>query len=138
MPIVSQRRSAAAMAVFVPDPVGRRHDHRLAVPGRDRDRAAEPAEAAEHLGPPRRLDRLAHQLDRALPGLDVDAGRACRRAASGHADGRSATRRHRLLEHELAARDVVRDGLRVAPSKQAKQNWSYGRSRAASTPRIER
>ena len=62
--------------------IGRGHDHRLAEPGRDRDRGAEPAEAAQDLGAARRRDRGAHQLDRALPGIDVDAGARVRRPSA--------------------------------------------------------
>ena len=64
------------MAVFVPTPSVEDTITGFAVARRDRDRAAEPAEAAEDLRAPRRLDRLAHQLDRPLPRRDVDAGRA--------------------------------------------------------------
>ncbi len=56
------------------DPVGGRHDHRLAQARRDRDRRPEAAEATQDLGPVRRRDRRAHELDRALAGIDVDAG----------------------------------------------------------------
>ena len=62
--------------------IGRGHDHRLPEPGRDRDRGAEPAEAAQDLGAMRRRDRGAHQLDRALTGIDVDAGARVRRPSA--------------------------------------------------------
>ena len=70
-------RRALAMAVFVPDAVGRRRR----APARD-----SPAGIANAPPKPPRppstsgrcvdVDRRAHQLDRALPGRDVDAGAA--------------------------------------------------------------
>ena len=59
---------------FRADPVGRGHDHRLAVPGRDRDPTPEPAQAPDDLRSTGRFDRLAHELDRAIASGDVDAG----------------------------------------------------------------
>ena len=79
-----------------------------------RDRAAEPAEPADDLGPAGRLDVGAHQLDRPLAGRDVDArprGTASRPARALRPAAISATTG--LLEHELAAGRVVRHGLRV-------------------------
>ena len=61
--------------------VGRGDQHRLAIAGRHRERRPEPAEAAEHARDVRRGDRRAHQLDRTVPGLDIDAGVGVRRAA---------------------------------------------------------
>ena len=61
------------------DAVGRPDEDRLAVAGRDREGAAEAAEAAGAAGPVapvRRRDRVAHQLDRPLPGCHVHARRA--------------------------------------------------------------
>ena len=60
------------------DAVGRGDEQRLAIAGRDRERAAEPAEAADDLGPPGRVDVRAHELDGPLARLDVDARRAGR------------------------------------------------------------
>ncbi len=59
-----------------PDPVGRGDQQRLAVARRDPDRATEPAEAADDLGPMGRIDVAAHQVDGTLPGRHVDARRA--------------------------------------------------------------
>ena len=60
------------------DAVGRGDDQRLAVAGRDRERAAEPAETPDDLGPTGRFDVRPHELDRGLPGRHVDARRAVR------------------------------------------------------------
>ena len=97
-----------------PDPVGRGDEQRLAVAGRDRERPAEAAEAADDLGPAGRLDVRPHQVDRPVAGRDVDSGRAVRVAPAGSlGTGRRHAGRDRLLEHELAARGVVRDRIRV-------------------------
>ena len=61
-----------------PDAVGRGDEERLAVAGRDRDRATEPTEAADDLGPPRRVDVGAHQVDGAVARRDVHARSAVR------------------------------------------------------------
>ena len=66
------------------DAVGRGDEHRLAIAGRDREGAAEPAEPAEDLGPPGRLDVGPDQVDRTRPGVDVDAGRPVRPARVSH------------------------------------------------------
>ena len=70
------------------------------------------------------------------------AGRRRRRRPAGSARGSSNERRCRpprlILEDELVVLDVVRDRHRYAPSKQAKQNRSRGRSSAPSTPPIDR
>ena len=56
-------------------------DHqRLAVARRDRERPAEPAETTDDLGPARRVHVLAHELDRPLARVDVNAGTSVRRA----------------------------------------------------------
>ena len=89
--------------------VGRRHDHRLAVARRDRDRAAEPAEPAQHLGPPRRGDRRAHQVDGALARLDVHAGARVGTPGVGH----RAPLPIGASRMNLRARHVVRHRLRV-------------------------
>ena len=57
-----------------PDAVGRRDDDRLAVAGRDRHRATEPAEPPDHLGPAGGVDGRPHPLDGSIPGGDVDSG----------------------------------------------------------------
>ena len=96
------------------DAVGRGDEQRLAVARRDGERAAEPAEAADDLRPPGRLDVRAHELDRPLAGGDVDpGGRVGARRGWRLTVVTADRRRDRLLEHELAARRVVRDGLRV-------------------------
>ena len=62
-----------------PDAVGRGDEQRLAVAGRDAERATEAAEPADDLGPAGRLDVRPHQLDRAVARRDVDAGGAIAR-----------------------------------------------------------
>jgi hypothetical protein len=125
-----------AIAVFVPTPsVEATAAARGSRPG-SRSRP-EPAEAADDLGPAGGLDVLAHQLDGRSPGA-TSTPAAVGVAARHRSCRRRRRRRRRLFEHELAAARVVRHGLRVVPSKQAKQNRSYGRSSAARTPRIDR
>ena len=65
------------------DAVGRGDEQRLAIAGRDGERAAEPAEPADDLRPAGRLDVRPHQVDRALAGGDVDAGRPVGGPVSG-------------------------------------------------------
>ena len=108
--MVSNRRTAAAMTVLVPTPSVEAIMQRLAVARRDRERAAEAAQAADRFGAAGRVDVLAHELDGALARLDVDAGLRGRRTRDSAHGQRP---RHRLFEDELAARGVVRDGLRV-------------------------
>ena len=64
------------------DAVGRGREQRTPV-GRERagvEQPGEPADAADHLGPGRLGHPGLHQLDRAVAGLDVDAGRGVARA----------------------------------------------------------
>ena len=96
MPIVSCRSTAWAIASLVPDPVGGAGQHRLRVLGEiEPEQPGEPAEAAEHLGPAGALDRRLHQLDGALAGLDVDAGRGVGRLGRplGHGRDRASSAR---------------------------------------------
>ena len=59
--------------------VGRGHEERLAIAGRDRDGAPEAAEPADDLRPAGRLDVGAHQVHCPFAGRDVDAGgQVCR------------------------------------------------------------
>ena len=95
------------------DAVGRRDEQRLAIAVRDRERAAEPAQATDDLRPTCRIDVLAHELDRAFAGIDVDAGVASTQTAAGSTRCLSHGRGELVLEDELAAFDVVRHGLRV-------------------------
>ena len=143
MPIVSNRPSAAAIAVFVPTPSVDDTSTRLAVAGRDRERAAEPAEPAER--PPAggsistrpRISSTARSpASTSTPGRAIGAARgrspgtdgaAHRRAESGH-QPRPAGRA--LLEHELAARRVVRDGLRVAGRRSRRSRTARTAARA--------
>src|SRR5919109_24414 len=61
------------------DAVGRGDEQRLPNPGGDRNPPAEPAQPADDLGSPGRVDVLAHELDGALAGIDVDTGVPVRR-----------------------------------------------------------
>ena len=58
-----------------PDPVGRGDQQRLAIAGRDRDRAPEPAQPTDDLGSTSRLDVGTHEIHRPLAGRDVHPGR---------------------------------------------------------------
>ena len=70
-----------------------------------------PSPPSRSASPSVRPSALAHQLHRALAGLDVDAGLGVCAARSGVI----ATAGDRLvLEHELVRGDVVRHGHRVA------------------------
>jgi hypothetical protein len=60
--------------------VGRRHQHRLAIAGRHRERRSEPAEAAQDARAVGGRHCRSHQLDGAVPSLDVDAGLGVGRA----------------------------------------------------------
>ena len=93
-----------------PDAVRRRHDERLPIAGRDRDRSPEAAEPADDLDPPRGFDGGPHPLDGPVAGGDVDpgAGVGGPRRAPLPARSSSATGRDRLLEQELPVLDVVR------------------------------
>jgi hypothetical protein len=73
IPIVSNRPTGRGDRRLRTDAVGRGDEERLTVSGRDRERAAEPAQTADHLGSPGRVDMPAHELDRAIAGIDVDA-----------------------------------------------------------------
>src|SRR5690606_9218357 len=57
-----------------PDAVGRGHEHRVAVAGRQPDEPAEAADVAHHLGPEGRADLPLDALDRGLARGDVDPG----------------------------------------------------------------
>ena len=74
------------------DPVGRGDQERLAIALRDRERTTEPTQTTDDLGPARRVDMGADELDGLLPGVDIDAG-----ASIGGAARFSHARRRRLL-----------------------------------------
>ena len=61
--------------------VGRGDQHRLAIAGGTANAAPNPPRPPSTPGTCVAADRRAHQLDRAVPGLDVDAGVGVRRAA---------------------------------------------------------
>ena len=90
------------------DAVGRGDEQRLAVAGRDAMAPPNPPRPPTHLGPPRRLDVGAHQVDRPLAGAlhstPGSARYAARRASALPSSASRAPATSGLLEHELAAR----------------------------------
>ena len=112
--MVSNRRSASGELGLRADAVGRGDEQRLAVARRDRERATEPAETADDLGPAGRFDVRPHELDRGLAGRDVDAGRAVgvpARLALGAGTRHRPTTASSSMNLRLVG--VVRDGFRV-------------------------
>ena len=121
--------------------VGRGDEQRPPVARRDLDGAGEAAEPADDLRPARRGDRVAHQGDGPLAGLDVDAGGAVgvARPRPPFAPDGSATAGRRLLEDELAAAPR-RTGRAPGSGRRSRRSRSprTGRSSARSSPSIER
>ncbi len=74
MPMVAWRPVSMASAQLGADAVGARHQHRLLVPvQRNLEQRAETAQAAQHLGAHRALDRRLDALDEFIAGFDIDA-----------------------------------------------------------------
>ena len=95
------------------DPVGRGDEQRLAIAGRDGEPATEPAQPADDLGPPGRVDVRAHEVDRPLPGRDVDPGAAIGRPRAASAHGVIGAPASGSSSMNLRDGGVVRHGLRV-------------------------
>src|SRR5687768_5252184 len=113
MPIVSQRARALARAVLVPTPsvddtmTGSRYPAGMEI--------APPKPPSPPRTSGRRVDCTASRISStARSPTSASTPDAMYATLVGAGRGPSPTSRHRLLEHELAARGVVRDGLRVA------------------------
>ena len=73
MPIVSWRFARERGLELGADAVGAADQDRLVVAGREPAQRREPADAAEHLGPHRRLRERLDPVDQGVAGVDVDA-----------------------------------------------------------------